>query len=129
MLPHLGAGAGQGIEDAYVLTELLSHPQSNRSNIEVHISFFVSLLRADSASQAVLRAYDTVRVPRASSVALASKRAGDTYDGHGPSGGTDEGILKDVQKQWEDVWHHAIRDEVTEAERILEKEGAFSVSS
>ena len=35
MLPFLGAGAGAGIEDAYVLARLLSHPQTQRSNISV----------------------------------------------------------------------------------------------
>ena len=35
MLPHLGAGAGQGIEDAYLLSQLLSHPQTSLDNVEV----------------------------------------------------------------------------------------------
>lgn len=35
MLPHMGAGAGQGIEDAYFLSRLLSHPETNTDNIEV----------------------------------------------------------------------------------------------
>lgn len=35
MLPHLFAGAGQGIEDAYLLGELLGHPQATPDNIEV----------------------------------------------------------------------------------------------
>lgn len=35
MLPHLGAGASQGLEDAYVLVRLLSHPETNVDNLEV----------------------------------------------------------------------------------------------
>ena len=35
MLPHLGAGAGQGIEDALVIVTLLKHPRVSKSNIEV----------------------------------------------------------------------------------------------
>lgn len=35
MLPFLGAGAGQGIEDAYLLAELLSNPQTTTKNVEV----------------------------------------------------------------------------------------------
>lgn len=35
MLPHLGAGAGQGIEDALVLVKLLTHPRTKKSNLEV----------------------------------------------------------------------------------------------
>ncbi len=34
MLPHLGAGAGQGIEDAYLLAQLLGHPQATAENVE-----------------------------------------------------------------------------------------------
>lgn len=35
MLPHLGAGVGQGIEDTWVLTQLLTRPETNLSNLEV----------------------------------------------------------------------------------------------
>lgn len=35
MLPHLGAGAGQGIEDADVLAKLLSHPETTVENVDV----------------------------------------------------------------------------------------------
>ena len=35
MLPHLGAGAGQGIEDVVVLVQLLNQPETNAQNIEV----------------------------------------------------------------------------------------------
>ncbi|KAI3621845.1 salicylate hydroxylase [Moniliophthora roreri] len=34
MLPHLGAGVGQGFEDVFTLTEFLKHPQTNKSNID-----------------------------------------------------------------------------------------------
>jgi salicylate hydroxylase len=37
MLPHLGAGAGQGFEDVLVLCRLLSEPQTNASNIAVGV--------------------------------------------------------------------------------------------
>jgi salicylate hydroxylase len=35
MLPHLGAGAGQGLEDVYALCRLLSHPTTTKSNLDV----------------------------------------------------------------------------------------------
>lgn len=35
MLPHLGAGAGQGLEDAYLISKLLTHPQTTLENLEV----------------------------------------------------------------------------------------------
>ena len=38
MLPHLGAGAVQGIEDAELLGRLLGHPQTTVENAEVRIA-------------------------------------------------------------------------------------------
>ena len=35
MLPHLGAGAGTGIEDVFVLTSLLAHPHTLSANLPV----------------------------------------------------------------------------------------------
>ena len=41
MLPHLGAGAGQGIEDAYLLGKLLGDARTTRDNASVRrCSFF-----------------------------------------------------------------------------------------
>lgn len=45
MLPHLGAGAGQAIEDALMLARLLGHPQTNKSNIEVILFLSIDVVR------------------------------------------------------------------------------------
>lgn len=37
MRTHLGAGAGQGLEDCYVLAKLLGHPSANVENLQVLI--------------------------------------------------------------------------------------------
>lgn len=39
MLPHLGAGVGQGFEDVYVLYRLLTLPETKMENLEVSLSF------------------------------------------------------------------------------------------
>lgn len=39
MVPHLGAGAGQAIEDAHALVRLLTHPGVGRHNVEVIVFF------------------------------------------------------------------------------------------
>ena len=39
MEPHLGAGAGQGIEDAYLLAQLIAHPLTTLENLEVYAPF------------------------------------------------------------------------------------------
>ncbi|KZV75602.1 FAD/NAD-P-binding domain-containing protein [Peniophora sp. CONT] len=107
-LPHLGAGAGCGIEDAYVLARLLAHPQTHAANVE-----------------AVLEAYQKVRVPRGSHTANKSKFAGDAYDGHGPSGDTDEGRVKDYSDLWAEIWRHDLKDELQAAQEALTARGAF----
>lgn len=43
MLPHLGAGAGQAIEDALLLTQLLTHPFTNMSNAEARLHHLHSI--------------------------------------------------------------------------------------
>jgi salicylate hydroxylase len=73
----------------------------------------------------VLKAYESIRVPRASAIALASKRAGEVYQGRGPSGASDDGIRSDLNMQWAKVWYHDTQDEVREAERMLIGCGAF----
>ncbi|VDB84926.1 unnamed protein product [Peniophora sp. CBMAI 1063] len=108
MLPHLGSGASVGIEDAYVLKSLLSHPQTERANLSD-----------------VLRAYSQVRVPRAQYVTIASKRAGDIYQGHGPSGPSDAQRRSDLDLQWDEIWRYDANEEVSQAVKILEEGGFF----
>lgn len=63
MTTHFGAGAGQAIEDAYVLGRLLAHRATDRANA------------ADA-----LRIYDAVRRPVASAVVERSLRVGLLYE-------------------------------------------------
>ncbi|EED78110.1 predicted protein [Postia placenta Mad-698-R] len=98
MLPHLGAGAGQCIEDAYVIAQLLGHPGTTGSNIE-----------------AVLEAYDRVRRPRAQMVWEGSVKAGEIYDGYGEHGLSPQGIQEDLGGMWDRVWHHDVEDDVKSA--------------
>jgi len=76
MSPHMGAGAGQAIEDAFVLGRLLAHPLTTRDN--VHIA---------------LKAYQDVRLPVAQSVARDSIRAGRMmrFEEPGYYNGSDQG--------------------------------------
>ncbi|VDB92174.1 unnamed protein product [Peniophora sp. CBMAI 1063] len=108
MLPHLGAGAGTGIEDAYVLTSLLTHPQTRLANLSE-----------------VLCAYDVVRGPRISDIMSRSIRAGDIYHGYGPSGATDEGRRRDLDAQWQPIWHHDLSVDVRQAVESLQRKDYF----
>ncbi|KAI0639963.1 FAD/NAD-P-binding domain-containing protein [Trametes polyzona] len=98
MLPHLGAGASQGLEDALVLARLLSHRETNANNVE-----------------AVLQAYSTVRRPRAQSVWDASYRAGSTYHLQGAHGRSHEGLRVDLQDQWKPIWHYDLDGDIRSA--------------
>ncbi|KAF6754328.1 salicylate hydroxylase [Ephemerocybe angulata] len=99
MVPHLGAGVGQGFEDSYVLYRLLTHPETNSTNLS-----------------GVLRIYDTIRPPRASMVARESARMGRLYHGFGPGEGGN--TIKQTQEQvagiWEPVWYHDLEKEVSQ---------------
>lgn len=64
-------------------------------------------------------------MPRGSFIANASKRAGDVYEGHGPSGATDEGRRRDLDLQWEAVWRHDVGEDVAHAVDRLVKSGVF----
>lgn len=68
MTPHLGAGAGQSLEDGWVLGRALSEYCSDSSN-----PHFASL-----ASTAQL--YQKVRLPRAQKTQITSRAAGNTYE-------------------------------------------------
>ncbi|KAG1873030.1 hypothetical protein DFJ58DRAFT_722202 [Suillus subalutaceus] len=63
MTPYCGAGAGQAIEDAFVLGRLLAHPLTTLDNVPV-----------------ALKAYQDVRLPFTQFVARGSGLTGKMYD-------------------------------------------------
>lgn len=93
MTPHFGAGAGQSMEDAFVLGRLLAHPLTTLSNVS-----------------AALKAYQDVRLPFAQFIARGSERMGNILQFCLPGyyDGTDRGnmreeieILKEkIMDQW-----------------------------
>ncbi|KAM5540777.1 hypothetical protein V8D89_005421 [Ganoderma adspersum] len=102
MLPHLGAGAGTGIEDVLLLVRLLTRPETQSSNLTT-----------------VLEAYSAIRRPRSKQVWDASHKAGAAFDHHGPSGTTPEGLLKDLQGMWDPVWRYDLDAEFAAAVALL----------
>ncbi|KZT30268.1 salicylate hydroxylase [Neolentinus lepideus HHB14362 ss-1] len=87
MAPHQGAGAGQAIEDTYILASLLTHP-----------------LCTKEALPAALGIYDSIRRPLANSVLEGSRRAGLLYDFNLP-GLTEEDIMREGGRQSMEVLH------------------------
>ena len=55
-----------------------------------------------------------------------SKRAGDIYQGHGPSGPSDDGRRSDLDMQWEGIWRYDSKDEVKKAVDLLTDSGVFA---
>ncbi|KAG1871765.1 hypothetical protein DFJ58DRAFT_652377, partial [Suillus subalutaceus] len=121
MMPHCGAGAGQAIEDAFVLGRLLAHPLTTSDNVPV-----------------ALKAYQDVRLPFAQFAARESKRAGKMFDFRAPGyyDGTDRGnereemeILKEKIVDlwdWESKGEGGAVAEWEKAERQL-REGSYNV--
>ncbi|KAI0272654.1 FAD/NAD-P-binding domain-containing protein [Gloeopeniophorella convolvens] len=109
MLPHLAAGVGQGIEDVYVLSRLLVHPQTTSYNLP-----------------AVLQEYGRVRVPRANNVSKLSEIAGSVMEGYGPSGPSIEGLRADLDNMWGPVWHYDVRKDVEACVARLKEEGMYT---
>ncbi|KAI0639948.1 FAD/NAD-P-binding domain-containing protein [Trametes polyzona] len=109
MLPHLGAGAGQGLEDAYLLSRLLSLPQISADNVE-----------------AALQVYSQIRRPRAQQVWERSLFAGSVYDGHGPHGTDWENVGEDLDGLFHSVWRHDLDGEFAAALALLHEHSGVS---
>ncbi|KAF9269723.1 salicylate hydroxylase [Marasmius fiardii PR-910] len=113
MTPHQGSGAGQAIEDGYILATVLGHPRTNRDNLH----------RA-------LRIYDEIRRPMAHRVMEKTRMNGRYYSLE--FDGLDiEKLPPDQQweflqrlgkkfvKNWEWAWTTTVDDAVEEALRRL----------
>ena len=79
MLPHQGSGAGQAIEDAYILASLLADPNTTKETLPI-----------------ALGVYDRVRRPQGTDIqerSRASERLSNfVFDGPGPGIITDEDL-------------------------------------
>ena len=99
MLPHQGAGAGQGLEDAWLLARLLADPQVLASR-----------------PQAVLEVYDAIRRPRASRVQRTSWEAGQLYELRDPTVADNELLLsKILASRFDWLWDHDMQGDLHEA--------------
>ncbi|WP_280547758.1 salicylate 1-monooxygenase [Halomonas sp. 11-S5] len=103
MVPHQGAGAGQALEDAYVLAGLLTDQACDRQ----------------SAEQA-LAAFEAVRHARACKVQRTSHEAGDVYEYAAAGIGDDEArLIENLKSRYDWLWQHDPQDDVAEARRRL----------
>lgn len=102
--PHQGAGAGQAIEDAHVLAELLGDPNVTKT---AHF-------------EAALKAYDEVRRPRSQEVVASSKENGDVLclckDGVGDDG---DKLKENLSKRFSWLWDLDVAGQAEKAREIM----------
>jgi len=112
MAPHQGSGAGQAIEDAYVLAHVLGHRSTTRE----------SLART-------LEIYDRIRRPMALEVAEKSLINGQlcTFHNQDFDSMTEDKLLQSLDALgerftagWKWAWTTSINESVEEASRLLE---------
>lgn len=103
LVPHQGAGAGQALEDAYVLASLLTDVSCNRDNVSE-----------------VLSAFEQVRHARTCKVQRTSHEAGDVYEYAGVGIGDDEAeLINNLESRFEWLWNHDPHDDVIAAKNSL----------
>ena len=102
--PHQGAGAGQAIEDAHVLAELLGdHRVQSARDVE-----------------AAFQAYDEIRRPRAQRVVTSSKENADLLCLCLNGVGDDETKLKATfQERMRWLWDLDVQDQVEQARQKM----------
>ncbi|EIW63582.1 FAD/NAD-P-binding domain-containing protein [Trametes versicolor FP-101664 SS1] len=102
MCPHQGAGAGQAIEDAFILAEILGHPRATLSTIPQ-----------------ALAAYETVRLPMANHVLNGSRESGDMYEFNGSLGDDLVRLGPQIGSQWDWLWETTPEGEREKASQVL----------
>ncbi|WP_297835507.1 salicylate 1-monooxygenase [Pseudomonas sp.] len=103
MLPHQGAGAGQGLEDAWLLARLLADPHVTAENVKP-----------------LLGAYNDVRRPRACRVQRTSLEAGELYemrDGHVSD--NEQLLSTTLASRFDWLWNHDIEVDLANARSQL----------
>ena len=102
--PHLGAGAGMAIEDAYILGNLIAE--------------------ATSAAQLekVFRVFDEVRRPRTQRLVERSRRTGNVHSLQEPPLGVGDDVEKnrlDAMDAYYWIWNFRLEDQLEEAKKLL----------
>ncbi|NYS76500.1 MULTISPECIES: salicylate 1-monooxygenase [Halomonadaceae] len=106
LVPHQGAGAGQALEDAYVLATLLADASCRSHNVST-----------------VLSAFEQVRHSRSCKVQRTSHEAGDVYEYAGEGIGDDEAeLINNLESRFEWLWNHDPHEDVIAAKNSLKFE-------
>jgi salicylate hydroxylase len=102
--PHQGAGAGQAIEDAFILSNLLGQITSPANITDA------------------FKAYDTVRRPWSQRVVTTSKEAGCLYEMEDEFVGSDvEKARENLLTRYEWIWRNDLKAQLREAQEAMMK--------
>lgn len=100
--PHQGAGAGQAIEDAFVLSNLLGQVDST-----------------DDIEQA-FRGYDAVRRPRSQKVVSTSREAAAVYEFEDEKTASNPNLMRSTLEsrcQW--IWEEDLKEQLEKARQVM----------
>ncbi|RFU24930.1 hypothetical protein B7463_g11405, partial [Scytalidium lignicola] len=107
--PHQGAGAGQALEDAHILSHLLS------------------ACRSQSDLLAAFAGYESVRMPRARFVQINGRRQGELLDLQRPDVGADLEKLKAIiDVPIREIWNCDLGAELEKAQAVMRRKLAES---
>lgn len=101
--PHQGAGAGQAVEDAFILSRLMGKISS-----------------ADGIEKA-FKAYDAIRRPRSQKVVTTSREAAALYEFEDDSLGSDLEKIKArlaTRNNW--IWDEDLEEQLKEAMALMD---------
>ena len=104
--PHQGAGAGQAIEGAFILSTLLGDEKTQSA----------------SDIPAAFKAYDAIRRPRSQKVVETSRAAGLTYAFQGPARDNLEKIGEELLKRYRWIWDEDMEKQAERAKSLLRGE-------
>ncbi len=102
MLPHQGAGAGQGLEDALILAKLLENPELTCESIQ-----FVSEI------------YQQIRLERAVKVQNTSRESGEIYELCSSTYSDFESIGQHLTHRFDWLWQHSLEQDIQQAQAAL----------
>lgn len=103
--PHQGAGAGQALEDAYVLSNLLGDER----------------IQTSSDIPRAFKAYDAIRRPRSQKVVSTSRAAGEVHCFAGPDGSDIRKIGEDLLERHRWIWEEDMDQQLENALRLLDE--------
>lgn len=103
MLPHQGAGAGQGLEDALILANLLASPDLTAQNIKL-----------------VSKIYEDIRLDRAVKVQQTSHESGEIYELYSPNYPDFKAVGEHLAHRFDWLWQHPLEQDIKKSTSVLQ---------